>query len=224
MIFRNRLNRLKQGSWTGPVQSGFGYHLIYLTEKTGPQIPEIESIKDDLLRDMEYDNQKQMNDLIFKELKKNYSIEFNLDPEKFDEAFIDYPKRRKRKIDMKKVYFLLLTLILIGNSHVNAHEIRPAYLQIIQVSENSYEVFWKVPSMGDAVPKIQPVFPMEFTVENLKAPNQIPGSVIYYYVISSEQPLQGKEIFIQGLNKTLDRCIGNGSIPRWGKGNLIVAA
>jgi len=104
---------------------------------------------------------------------------------------------------MKKVYFLLLTLILIGNSHVNAHEIRPAYLQIIQVSENSYEVFWKVPSMGDAVPKIQPVFPLEFTIENLKVPNQIPGSVIYYYLISSEQPLQGKEISIQGLNKTL---------------------
>jgi len=30
--------------------------------------------------------------LIFTELKKNYSIEFDLDPEKFDEAFIDYLK------------------------------------------------------------------------------------------------------------------------------------
>lgn len=90
--FSKSLEQVEKGSWTGPVQSGFGYHLIYLTDKTGPQIPEIESIKDDLLRDMEYDNQKQLNDLIFKELKKNYSIEFNLDPEKFDEAFIDYLK------------------------------------------------------------------------------------------------------------------------------------
>jgi hypothetical protein len=90
--FSKSLEQVEKGSWTGPVQSGFGYHLIYLTDKTGPQIPEIESIKDDLLRDMEYDNQKKMNDLIFTELKKNYSIEFNLDPEKFDEAFIDYLK------------------------------------------------------------------------------------------------------------------------------------
>lgn len=90
--FSKSLEKIKKGSWTGPVQSGFGYHLIYLTDKTGPQIPEIESIKDDLLRDMEYDNQKQLNDLIFTELKKNYSIEFDLDPEKFDEAFIDYLK------------------------------------------------------------------------------------------------------------------------------------
>ena len=90
--FSKSLEKIKKGSWTGPIQSRFGYHLIYLTDKTGPQIPEIESIKDDLLRDMEYDNQKQLNDLIFTELKKNYSIEFDLDPEKFDEAFIDYLK------------------------------------------------------------------------------------------------------------------------------------
>jgi len=104
---------------------------------------------------------------------------------------------------MKKILFLLFALILFGTNLVRAHEIRPAYLQIIQVSANAYEVFWKVPSMGDAIPKIQPVFPLGFEMEILKAPNQIPGFVIYYYVITSDQPLQGAEIFIQGLNKTL---------------------
>ena len=84
-----------------------------------------------------------------------------------------------------------------------SHEIRPAYLQIIQTSETTYEVFWKVPSMGDAVPKIYPVFPPFFTVEELNNPNQIPGSVIYSYKISSEETLQGKILTIDGLNKTL---------------------
>lgn len=94
-------------------------------------------------------------------------------------------------------------MLLFKAGNMNAHEIRPAYLQIIQVSENTYEVYWKVPSMGDAVPKIQPVFPLEFNIEILKPPRQIQGSVIYSYLITSDQPLQGKEIFIQGLNKTL---------------------
>jgi hydrogenase/urease accessory protein HupE len=107
------------------------------------------------------------------------------------------------KIDMKKIIFLLFALILFGTNLVKAHEIRPAYLQIIQVSDHTYEVFWKVPSMGDAMPNIQPVFPLGFDIKTLKAPHQIPGSVIYYYEITSDQPLQGKEIFIQGLNKTL---------------------
>lgn len=105
---------------------------------------------------------------------------------------------------MKKSYLLIALLtFLTFIPAVKGHEIRPAYLQIIQVSENSYEVFWKVPSMGDAVPKIQPVFPGSFSIENLKTPNQIPGSVIYYYLISSEESLQGKELSIKGLDKTL---------------------
>jgi hydrogenase/urease accessory protein HupE len=104
---------------------------------------------------------------------------------------------------MKKLPFILMLLFCFMSIQSRAHEIRPAYLQIIQITEQSYEVYWKVPSMGDAVPRIQPVFPKSFTVEVTKQPNQIPGSVIYYFKISSEGSLQGKEIFIQGLNKTL---------------------
>jgi len=94
--FSTSMEPLETGSWVGPIESGFGYHLIYLTEKTGPQIPELENVKDDLLRDMEYDNQKKLNDLIFEELKKNYSIEFDLDPKKFDREFVEYLKTEEK--------------------------------------------------------------------------------------------------------------------------------
>ena len=97
------------------------------------------------------------------------------------------------------LFFFFVLITLNGWSH----EIRPAYLQIIQTSETTYEVFWKVPSMGDAVPKIHPLFPPFFTVEELKRPNQIPGSVVYSYKISSKETLQGKILTIEGLNKTL---------------------
>lgn len=103
----------------------------------------------------------------------------------------------------KRFHFLFVVFLFFTGFIVTAHEIRPAYLQITQVSDTSYEVYWKVPSMGDAVPRIQPVFPSTFITENLKAPNQIPGSVIYYYRISSEESLRGKELHIKGLNKTL---------------------
>jgi len=85
------------------------------------------------------------------------------------------------------IFFVLFTL------NGWSHEIRPAYLQIIQTSETSYEVYWKVPSMGDAVPTIHPVFPPFFKVEELKRPNQIPGSVIYSYKITSKETLHESE-------------------------------
>lgn len=101
---------------------------------------------------------------------------------------------------MKKALFILLFMIGFNGW---SHEIRPAFLQIIQTSETTYEVFWKIPSMGDAVPKIHPVFPPFFTVEELKRPNQIPGSVVYSYKITSKESLQGNILTIEGLNKTL---------------------
>ena len=104
---------------------------------------------------------------------------------------------------MKKLSFLLVISFCLISSALKAHEIRPAYLQIVQVTEQSYEVYWKVPSMGDAVPRIQPVFPQAFNIEVTKQPNQIPGSVIYYFEITSKESLAGKKIFIKGLNKTL---------------------
>ncbi len=103
---------------------------------------------------------------------------------------------------MKKKIFVLFFLLFVTFKGWS-HEIRPAYLQIIQTSETTYEVFWKVPSMGDAVPKIYPVFSPFFMVEELNRPNQIPGSVIYSYKISSIETLQGKILTIEGLNKTL---------------------
>lgn len=103
---------------------------------------------------------------------------------------------------MKKKIVLLFLLVLFSLKGWS-HEIRPAYLQIIQTSKTTYEVFWKVPSRGDAVPKIYPVFPPFFSVEELKNPNQLPGFVIYSYKISSNENLQGKVLTIKGLNKTL---------------------
>jgi len=103
---------------------------------------------------------------------------------------------------MKKLLLLIIFILSISVKSWS-HEIRPAFLQIIQTSETTYEVFWKVPSMGDAVPKIHPVFSPFFTIEELKRPNKIPGSVIYSYKIYSEETLQGKVLTIDGLNKTL---------------------
>ena len=82
---------------------------------------------------------------------------------------------------MKKSLFFILFMIAFISK---AHEIRPAFLQVFQTSETSFEVFWKVPSMGDGVPKINPVFAPFFSIEKLNKPNKIPGSVIVFVVFA----------------------------------------
>jgi len=95
--FSKSLEALETGIWVGPVSSGFGYHLLYLKEKVTPQIPDFENVKAEVLRDMEYDHQKKLNELIFEELKKKYTIKFDVDPDKFDDAFIEYLNEKDNK-------------------------------------------------------------------------------------------------------------------------------
>ncbi len=64
-------------------------------------------------------------------------------------------------------------------------------------------MFWKIPRLGDAIPKIYINFPDSFSVNELNQPNPIPGFVVYAYRITSKQPLNGQIIGIDGLNKTL---------------------
>jgi len=83
--------------WIGPIPSGFGYHLVYITMKTEPHLPDFDMIKNDILRDYEYDNQKEVNELIYKELKKKYHIEFDIRSTDFDPKFVEYLEKEMNK-------------------------------------------------------------------------------------------------------------------------------
>src|SRR5215469_13445838 len=49
---------------------------------------------------------------------------------------------------MRRVGCCLLLLLVFGG-YTSAHEMRPAYLQIRQTGADSYDIFWKVPAVGD---------------------------------------------------------------------------
>lgn len=105
---------------------------------------------------------------------------------------------------MKQLRYLIsLVFVVFVCSILNAHEIRPAFIQIEQTDETTYNVYWKIPRLGDAIPRINIAFPEGFTVAELKKPNPIPGFVLYAYKISSTTSLNGSVIGINGLDKTL---------------------
>lgn len=100
-------------------------------------------------------------------------------------------------------FFLFIFLFFSTVFKSFAHEIRPAFLQIVQIDQNQFDVYWKVPRLGDKIPSIAVLFPNDFKVESLSQPNPVSGFVIYAYRIHSEAPLNGQTISIDGLNKTL---------------------
>ncbi len=93
--------------------------------------------------------------------------------------------------------------LFLSNSLVNAHEIRPGFLQVEQLDSTTYNVYWKIPRLGDAIPKLYINFPEAFKVTELSNPSPISGFVLYAFQITSKEPLYGQTIGVDGLNKTL---------------------
>jgi len=83
-----------------------------------------------------------------------------------------------------------------------AHEIRPGYLEIKQISESDYQILWKIPLLGNKAPKIDPMFPNNFTL-SLVSEEFLSDAYIRSYKGHYEQVLNGKLIRIKDLELTL---------------------
>lgn len=88
--FSEALDKQEINRWVGPVPSGFGYHLVYITHKEAPKLPPFERVKKVVVRDYEYDKQQEINEFIYQEFKKKYAIEFDIQSGDFDPKFVEY--------------------------------------------------------------------------------------------------------------------------------------
>ena len=89
-VFSDNLENLELKKWVGPVSSGFGEHMVYITQRIAPRLPDLSSVKDLVLRDYQYEKQKEVNDAIFKTLKKNYRVSFDFDETTYAKDFKSY--------------------------------------------------------------------------------------------------------------------------------------
>lgn len=102
-----------------------------------------------------------------------------------------------------KHFLLIFSFIFLTHFTSYAHEIRPGFIQIEQINETTYQVFWKIPRLDQAIPKIYINFPNGFRVTESRSPNPIPGFVLYSYQMTSTSSLNGKRIGVDGLDSTL---------------------
>lgn len=99
-----------------------------------------------------------------------------------------------------KLSVALFCLLICQNSY--AHEVRPAYLEIKQISETGYDVLWKVPMNGGRILKINPIFPDGFETEVIRT-NILGTSQVQQIKATFSENLSGKTIRIDNLQKTL---------------------
>ncbi len=72
--FALELFKLPVGEWIGPVESGYGLHLIHVDSRTDSRAPSLAQVRDKVRFEWLAKQQRKTNDLLYSELRKRYEI------------------------------------------------------------------------------------------------------------------------------------------------------
>lgn len=73
--FVERLGAVESGRWSGPVQSGYGMHLVFVTDRKEAQLPALEEVRQDVEREFMSQRRQASVDGLYEKLAENYTIE-----------------------------------------------------------------------------------------------------------------------------------------------------
>lgn len=73
-IFVEQLLILDTGRWLGPVESGFGLHLVYIDERIDSEVPELDAIHDQVVREWRENKRQEVNKAFYEGLRGRYSV------------------------------------------------------------------------------------------------------------------------------------------------------
>lgn len=72
--FYATVDALPSDTWSGPVQSAFGQHLVRITDRAPAQLPPFEDIRDAVIREWSRDKAQELSDARFDLMKSGYEI------------------------------------------------------------------------------------------------------------------------------------------------------
>jgi parvulin-like peptidyl-prolyl isomerase len=72
--FSQALFSAPEGEWAGPFRSAFGWHLLRVSRRDPPHVPEFETVKDRVLADYVADARERANAEEFRRLASKYQV------------------------------------------------------------------------------------------------------------------------------------------------------
>jgi hypothetical protein len=83
--FAASIQKLPVGKWQGPVESGLGMHLVYVSKRTPGRIPQLDEVRDAIRRKWANDYRLEANEKFYGALLKNYAVTVELPQPAVDE-------------------------------------------------------------------------------------------------------------------------------------------
>jgi len=72
--FAAKLGELAPGHWDGPIESGYGVHLVWISERTEGRLPELAEVRDAVRREWANARRLETNEKFYQELLKRYAV------------------------------------------------------------------------------------------------------------------------------------------------------
>ena len=76
--FAAKLSELSLNQWQGPVESGYGVHLVWVSERTEGHVPALEEVRDAVRREWAEARRLETNEKFYQELLKRYVVTVEL--------------------------------------------------------------------------------------------------------------------------------------------------
>ena len=78
--FAAALAALPTGTWQGPIESGLGMHLVYVSKRTEGRLPRLDEVHAAVRREWANDYRIEANEKFYEGLLKRYSVSIELPP------------------------------------------------------------------------------------------------------------------------------------------------
>ncbi len=72
--FAEQLLESPEGSWQGPIESGYGLHLVRIHDKVEPRLPELNEVRDRVQTNLVSERRRETNEQVYQRLKARYEI------------------------------------------------------------------------------------------------------------------------------------------------------
>ena len=97
----------------------------------------------------------------------------------------------------------LAALLSLGAAAAHAHEVRPGYLELREISPGVFEVLFKTPTLGGQRFNLRPLLPAGCRSQTPVATYEPPGAILERWTVTCDTILNGQRIAVAGLSGTL---------------------
>ncbi|MBB4015104.1 hypothetical protein GGR16_000110 [Chelatococcus caeni] len=74
VIFANAIFELQPGDWRGPVESGYGWHLVWVESREAPRVPTLEEIRPTVLQAWQAEKYREVKQRALDEIRSRYEV------------------------------------------------------------------------------------------------------------------------------------------------------